>query len=54
MARLTVKDVNYRNKRVLIRVDFNVPVDENGKISNDYRIVSSLPTIKKILEDANF
>lgn len=51
MARLTVKDVNYRNKRVLIRVDFNVPVDENGKISNDYRIVSSLPTIKKILED---
>jgi phosphoglycerate kinase len=51
MARLTVKDVSFRNKRVLVRVDFNVPVDKDGIISNDYRIVSSLPTIKKILED---
>jgi len=51
MSRLTVKDVNFRNKRALIRVDFNVPVDESGKIGNDFRIVSSLPTIKKILDD---
>ncbi len=51
MARLTVNDVNYKNKRVLVRVDFNVPVDADGKITNDFRIVSSLPTIKKILED---
>ncbi|MBN2780755.1 MAG: phosphoglycerate kinase [Candidatus Marinimicrobia bacterium] len=51
MARLTVKDVNYKNMRVLIRVDFNVPIDAEGKITNDFRIVSSLPTINKILED---
>ncbi|MBW6458741.1 MAG: phosphoglycerate kinase [FCB group bacterium] len=51
MARMTVNDINYNNKRVLIRVDFNVPVDAEGKISNDFRIVSSLPTIKKILAD---
>ena len=51
MARLTVNDVNYKNKRVLIRVDFNVPLDKDGKITNDFRIVSSLPTIKKVLQD---
>ncbi len=51
MSRLTVNDVNFSNKRVLIRVDFNVPVDANGNITNDFRIVSSLPTIKKILAD---
>jgi phosphoglycerate kinase len=51
MARLTVNDVNYSNKRVLIRVDFNVPVDADGNITNDFRIVSSLPTIKKVLAD---
>ncbi|MDD5582431.1 MAG: phosphoglycerate kinase [Candidatus Marinimicrobia bacterium] len=51
MARLTVNDVNFKNKKVLIRVDFNVPVNEAGEITNDYRIVSSLPTIKKILND---
>lgn len=50
MSRLTVKDINFKNKKVLIRVDFNVPVS-NGKITNDFRIVSSLPTIKKILND---
>jgi len=51
MSRLTVKDVNFKDKRVLIRVDFNVPVDDRGRISNDHRIVSSLPTIKKVLSD---
>lgn len=50
MSRLTVKDVNFKNKKVLIRVDFNVPVN-NGEITNDFRIVSSLPTIKKVLKD---
>ncbi|MEA1987246.1 MAG: phosphoglycerate kinase, partial [Candidatus Marinimicrobia bacterium] len=50
MSRLTVNDINFKNKKTLIRVDFNVPVD-NGKITNDFRIVSSLPTIKKILND---
>ncbi len=51
MSRLTVNDVNFSNQRVLIRVDFNVPVDANGNITNDFRIVSSLPTIKKVLND---
>jgi phosphoglycerate kinase len=51
MSRLTVNDVNFSNQRVLIRVDFNVPIDSEGKISNDFRIVSSLPTIKKVLND---
>jgi phosphoglycerate kinase len=51
MTRLTVNDVNFKDQKVLIRVDFNVPVNESGEITNDYRIVSSLPTIKKILED---
>lgn len=51
MARLTANNVNFNNKRVLIRVDFNVPLDASGNISNDFRIVSSLPTIKKVLSD---
>ena len=51
MARLTVNDVNFKDQKVLIRVDFNVPVNEAGEITNDYRIVSSLPTIQKILND---
>jgi len=51
MSRLTVNDVNFSNKRVLIRVDFNVPVDADGNITNDFRIVSSIPTIKKVLAD---
>ncbi|MCF7832638.1 MAG: phosphoglycerate kinase [Candidatus Marinimicrobia bacterium] len=51
MSRLTVNDVNFSNKRVLIRVDFNVPIDADGNITNDFRILSSLPTIKKVLAD---
>ncbi|KUK92885.1 MAG: Phosphoglycerate kinase [Marinimicrobia bacterium 46_43] len=51
MARLTVNDVNFKNQKVLVRVDFNVPVNDAGEITNDYRIVSSLPTLQKILND---
>ena len=46
----TLKDFNFENKRVLVRCDFNVPVDENNKILDDYRILQSLPTIKYLLE----
>jgi len=46
MARLTVNDVNFKNQKVLVRVDFNVPVNDAGEITNDYRIVSSLPTLQ--------
>jgi phosphoglycerate kinase len=50
MNTLTIDDVSLKGKRVLVRVDFNVPMD-NGKITDDTRIVESLPTIKKILRD---
>ena len=51
MTRLSVDDINFENKRALVRVDFNVRLDEHKNITNDFRIVSSLPTLKKILED---
>ena len=47
----TVKDLaNLKGKVVLLRVDFNVPIDENGKILDATRIVQTLPTIKYLIE----
>lgn len=50
MSKLTVGDLELKNKNVLMRVDFNVPQDENLEITDDSRIRASLPTIKYILE----
>lgn len=51
MNKLTIDDVQLNGKRVLVRVDFNVPLDENQNITDDRRITSALPTIKKIISD---
>jgi phosphoglycerate kinase len=48
MNKMSIDDVAVKGKRVLVRVDFNVPVDENGKITDDRRIVAVIPTIKTL------
>lgn len=46
----TLKDLDFHGKKVLVRCDFNVPMDEEGNITDDNRIVSSLPTIKYLMD----
>jgi len=50
MNKKTLKDLSFDNKKVLVRCDFNVPLDEKGNITDDIRIVSSLPTINYLLD----
>ena len=50
MNKKTIEDINVKGKRVLVRCDFNVPLNEKGKITNDNRIVAALPTIKYLME----
>lgn len=47
----TIHDIDVHEKRVLLRADYNVPLDKAGKITDDYRIQQSLPTIKALLEN---
>lgn len=46
----TIRDIDLKGKRVLLRADYNVPLDDNGNITDDYRIQQSLPTIQFLLE----
>jgi phosphoglycerate kinase len=50
MAKKTVADIDVKGKKVLVRVDFNVPQDDDGNITSDDRIVKALPTIKNVLD----
>lgn len=51
MNKRTVKDLDLKNKKVFVRCDFNVPIDENGNITDNRRIVGALDTIKYLLEN---
>lgn len=48
---MTINEANFKNQKVIVRVDFNVPLDENGNITDDTRIRGALPTLNKVLEE---
>ncbi len=51
MNKQSIDDLNMKGKRVLVRVDFNVPLTEDRKVADDKRIVAALPTIKKVIAE---
>lgn len=50
MSKKTLQEIDVRGKRVLMRADYNVPLDENGQITDDARIVETLPTLKHLIQ----
>ena len=51
MKKQTIDDLNLKGKRVLMRVDFNVPITEDLKVGDVKRIVAAMPSIKKVIAD---
>ena len=47
----TINDISLKGKRVLIRVDFNLPLDDELNITDDGRMLAALPTIKRVISD---
>ncbi|MCF0188204.1 MAG: phosphoglycerate kinase, partial [Bacteroidaceae bacterium] len=48
---MTINEMNFAGKKAIVRVDFNVPLNENGQITDDTRIRGALPTLNKVLAD---
>ena len=48
---MTIDNYNFAGKKAIVRVDFNVPLNEEGKITDDTRIRGALPTLKKVLAE---
>ena len=48
---ISIKNISFKDKKVIIRVDFNVPLEKNLKVSDNSRIKASLPTVKKLISD---